>query len=405
MKRLLLLYVILCTAEWAIGKTIYVENTLGWPDFYFYTWYSNGSYNSAFPGVKQTDFETIEGKDIYKIVLDDNCAGFKFAKANNDNQTKNLYLTDVEEGKYYYLKTGNNNDGYSGYHTMELVEMTLHQFDLTVISTEYQPHIYGWFVANGQKNEPFGDWPGKKMKQLEGTNGVYNYTFKSFKTDYFNLILNNGSNNTQTATLEVTSDIVYILEGTTVYEAETMTTPSSGISTYVSTSALNIEKSYPTLKAYKAEDENNGSALLTPITNPAANTPMLLVGTGSKKYYLPKVESGTSVSTNAFIAGTGDYVYQKTGDMYNYILHSGLFYAANGNKVAANKAYLQLSKNTEAKPVTLIYADEESVPTGIVSIASKAEDGEPCYNLQGMRVEMLRKGGLYIRGGKKFVVK
>ncbi len=187
---------------------------------------------------------------------------------------------------------------------------------------------------------------------------------------------------------------------------ETVTIGSSGYSTYVCSRSLNFSSSkVSNISSFTAADEGNGSALLTKIEKPKAGTAMLLKGEQGS-YNVPVIADtkGTSVSTNAFIAGTGDYVYQKTGDMYNYILHSGQFYAANGNKVAANKAYLQLSKNTEAKPVTLIYADEESVPTGIVSIASKAE-GEPCYNLQGMRVETLRKSGLYLRGGKKFVVK
>ena len=86
----------------------------------------------------------------------------------------------------------------------------------------------------------------------------------------------------------------------------------------------------------------------------------------------------------------------------------GQFKKVNGSTtISPNRAYLQLPTLVFAgtRSIEVIYDDEEDYTTGIRS-AAITSDQEPgvYYNLQGQRVDTPKKG-LYIKNGKKVVVK
>ena len=177
-----------------------------------------------------------------------------------------------------------------------------------------------------------------------------------------------------------------------------VTTNGSGYCTYVNPSyALEISDA----TAYYATDRNNGSASAHAITNPAANTPMLIKGNAGTNYTFKAVTSGTDYSsTNAFKAGTGSPLANTTGDNYNYILNGNTFKAANGQEVATNKAYLQLSQAASASRI-LTFPDDEAAA---VHAITAEQDNDSYYNLHGVKVAQPTKG-LYIHNGKKLIVK
>ena len=183
-------------------------------------------------------------------------------------------------------------------------------------------------------------------------------------------------------------------------------TLSKSIVTYVTPAPLNFANESG-FKAYTATDLNNGNALLTEITNPEANTSVLLKGI-AETYELKVAASGTTVSQNALIAGTGAAVASEEGNYKNYILSNGAFYLAGGKNIPANKAYLRLTKTSNNAMPQLIFADEPNVATDIWVIEQETTDNR-CYNLQGMRVKtpLQRKQwpAFYITGGKKYIVK
>ena len=183
----------------------------------------------------------------------------------------------------------------------------------------------------------------------------------------------------------------------TISKFEKVTTNASGFCTYVNSNPLTISDA----TAYYAVDQSNGSAKAYTITNPVANTPMLIKGDPIKTYYFAVAKSGKDLDyTNAFKAGTGAAVSPGVGP-YNYILKGNEFYRADGttNIVATNKAYLQLSQAATAR--VLLFDDEEEV-TGITSV--KSENSNVYFDLQGRRVAQPTKG-LYIMNGKKFIKK
>ena len=95
------------------------------------------------------------------------------------------------------------------------------------------------------------------------------------------------------------------------------------------------------------------------------------------------------------------------GDGYtNYILNNGSkglgFYRANNQTVAAGKAYLAVPAASAAK-ISFFSIDGETV--GIEGIESNEEAEEDVYyTISGQRVAAPTKG-LYIKNGKKVIVK
>lgn len=91
----------------------------------------------------------------------------------------------------------------------------------------------------------------------------------------------------------------------------------------------------------------------------------------------------------------------------SYILANGEaglgFYKADGttNTVDVNRAYLT-ADGAQAKALTIDFGSET---TGISSAVSNKTENDVVYNLQGMRVDGKLAKGIYIRNGKKFIVR
>ena len=192
-----------------------------------------------------------------------------------------------------------------------------------------------------------------------------------------------------------------------VYQTASITTNTKGYSTYVNSNPLNISYT-PGITAYYATDRGNGSADAHKLSNPVSDTPMLLKADTeeAKIYYFAVVSSGTSLSegtTNAFKAGsstTASGLASTTDIKYNYILNGDAFYAANNQKVAVGKAYLQLSAQATSR--ALVFPDDEG--TGICVVTATADNADAYYNLSGQRIATPSKG-LYIVNGRKVIMK
>jgi hypothetical protein len=97
------------------------------------------------------------------------------------------------------------------------------------------------------------------------------------------------------------------------------------------------------------------------------------------------------------------------GDKTNYYLSGkdGSFVSVNGSaNIGKNKAYLQLPTSIFAgtRSIGISYDDEDGT-TAIRNLTPALSEGEGAwYTLQGQRVAKPGKG-LYIRNGKKVVIK
>ena len=193
--------------------------------------------------------------------------------------------------------------------------------------------------------------------------------------------------------------------------AENIVVSAAGYATYVSD--YNLDFSSATTKAYKVAVESKGVATLTEVSKVPAKTPVLLYcagGNGTGEDIAITTDAVDAVTGNDLVVGTGAAVATTDGEYTNMILNNiggnvG-FYFANGQTVAANRAYLHiattLAPDAAASRMVMVFGNEA---TGIGSVKSEEmKDKSEVYNLKGQRVAQPTKG-LYIVNGKKVVIK
>ncbi len=157
-------------------------------------------------------------------------------------------------------------------------------------------------------------------------------------------------------------------------------------------------------------------------TGIAATTPYLIKpSTVADEYTFENVDitdkvAGYSMTKNADVAFKGiyntvditsDVVDAKFGDYYAAFLGAGnKIYKANGsgNKTKGFRAYFAIPKSASASALRVVI---DGTATSIKNIDSEVvESNAPVYNLQGQRVDGNNlTPGIYVKAGKKFVIK
>lgn len=213
----------------------------------------------------------------------------------------------------------------------------------------------------------------------------------------------------------LTSAFDYLLVKKVADANITTTISEAGYATFSSTYAVDFSAAEG-LTAYTATVSEN-KVVMTPIENGIvpANTGVILKGAAG--YYTGVITTTEAViENNDLVAATKEIASLATETTVdevtykNYILNvvneTPGFYQANDKKVAAGKAYLQVPAETvaEAKTLTIVWNDGET--TGIeenYEFGTMNSDAAT-FDLSGRKVANPAKG-LYIKNGKKFIVK
>ena len=80
--------------------------------------------------------------------------------------------------------------------------------------------------------------------------------------------------------------------------------------------------------------------------------------------------------------------------------HRGFYRLAVGGYIGANKAFIYSGDGSEIK---VRFEDEDA--TGIEGIFTEEDDNAPIYDLTGRKVNDTSKPGIYIKNGKKYIVR
>jgi len=122
---------------------------------------------------------------------------------------------------------------------------------------------------------------------------------------------------------------------------------------------------------------------------------------------LPRFSGSVSYPSNMLVGVTEPTSIGSTdGNKTNYILKDGAFHPTDGGTIGANKAYLQVPNEVLAtREMLTISFDEESTDIKTTDYTDYTDSGA-IYDLSGRRIEssMLKKG-VYIKNGKKYVIK
>ena len=164
------------------------------------------------------------------------------------------------------------------------------------------------------------------------------------------------------------------------------------------------------IKAYIAMgyDDNEKTIWLARVMKVPAGTGLLVKGDPGT-YKIPHA-SVRAYYTNLLVGNLGAAISisETDGDKTNYYLSGkdGTFVSVNGSaNIGKNKAYLQLPTSVfgGTRSIGISYDDEDGT-TSLKEMKSGEVKGEEWFTLQGQRVAKPGKG-LYIRNGKKVVIK
>lgn len=197
-----------------------------------------------------------------------------------------------------------------------------------------------------------------------------------------------------------------------------------GLKSY--TGKYDLDFSDVAVKAYivTGYDKNN-TIWLTRVKKVSSNTPLLLIGEANESYVVPSSEQKTS-NVNMLRGDANNAItITKTADGWlNMILLKGSYKGlpVSSYDVPAGSSYLpipesivasargELAKdlfNMEEAEVIILKAvigGEDDGTTGISRVAS-GSGNDTWYNLSGQRISTPTKKGLYIKNGKKVIIK
>ena len=162
------------------------------------------------------------------------------------------------------------------------------------------------------------------------------------------------------------------------------------------------------LEAYAANDYTNGTLTMKKVAAVPALSG-LYVKAAEGIYKVPVAAKTSAPEVNLLKAQlTTGKVAQTDGEKTNFFLTTdGFAPAAAENKLEAGKAYLQLptANVTSAGAKVMMVFDNEATAIDVLDSSKIKVQSSKVYDLQGRLVNGQLQRGIYIRGGKKFVVK
>ena len=158
---------------------------------------------------------------------------------------------------------------------------------------------------------------------------------------------------------------------------------------YATTTAIEEGKSIPanTGVLLTSTDANTTTALMKPAldeTDATITNNRLQHSAGAAKEI---------TESNAFILGM----------LNNQVAFYALSTAADAQTIGMNKSYLVLANSATSK-LSLDFGTTTGI-NGAPAVNAAADPNAPVYDITGRRITNLQKGGLYIKNGKKFIVK
>ena len=212
-------------------------------------------------------------------------------------------------------------------------------------------------------------------------------------------------------------------------ENVTLTIPDNGETTYCSEYDLDFSN-LSGIKAYVASGFNplTGKLVLTRVYEVPAGTGLLIKGTpGDNTIYTKSTQYMYANMLKGVVEETTIWPVEWNTSWYGYCEYMNYFLGDNGDfyqlpeegeVLGANKAYLMIPsavvENNSLAKISTIFLDDEEDMNGIATGIGFIKAGEPktittnddVYNLQGQKVNSKTlKPGIYIKNGKKFMVK
>ena len=333
-------------------------------------------------------------------------------------ETAKFVCHKVEDGKYVFV----NNDGkfltYKGKYNSAVNGNKGYTDGYTKVEYSYTDK------ANASQTTSF-------YPQLFTLSKLANGSNASGVDDAYLCLLSQRANNDNAA-----NDVYYVIESKSIFNGGS----APYFSATYSSAFLFEEVSYPNTVTFNAVSDVEGVSNLATFSAPFAT----VVPEGVTAYYvstadntkatMKAIEAGKAIPANAgviltsttgdeatMIPATTETAAELTGNKLGnsagaaktiaegdnaYILANGAngtaFYKGTiGTTLKANKAYLTLD-TAGGEAISMNFGGNV---TGINQIVNAEQNNAPVYDLTGRRVVRTVKGGLYIKGGNKFIAR
>ena len=295
-------------------------------------------------------------------------------------------FVNVEDGKYLVIAaTGTNSGvnsgkGYISEYTAS-ADLTLSKnsmlscFNIGGKRAESDKTATANFIVN--KND--GSFNGWGM--TENIDPQYTTAFKLEEVTYPN-----------TVTFNAVSDVEGVSNLATFSAPFATVVPTNVTAYYVST-ADNSTATMKAIEAGKAIPAKTGVLL----TSESADAVTMVPATGETLATITDNKLGNSAGAAKTIA-EGDNAYILAKDNNGTAFYKGKV----GTILGMNKAYLTLNETGAPEAISMNFGGNV---TGINQIVNAEQNNAPVYDLTGRRVVRTVKGGLYIKGGNKFIAR
>lgn len=379
---------------------------------------------------------TKDGKKFYMKYTDDGYTMVETTESDNTNYPEEAILIcrDLRNGKYAFQNTAgkymcwkgtdtssgayNSNKGfsdtYSAANTWIGVEKIVvgKRYNGTAASNVdgSQSNLFGAVAVKGYRND--ADNNNTAYYVINQTTGAYNRTAAPYyKSTYTSAILIEPvatvTYNPQPPMNNSEGAISEEIKKVATYSAPIATVVPSNVKAYY-VSASEGAGGQATLVAWPDTDgqqvlPDNTGVILTS-TDADATLAALTPATTETVNELPSrsdnLLQNTAAGPHTFAADEGFILAKGTYGV-------GLYKAKAGSTLARNKAYLDYSNPSQSASTAVRMVIGGNTPTDITHLMPQEDVDEqaPIYDLSGRRVQHTVKGGLYIRNGRKFIVR
>lgn len=334
-------------------------------------------------------------------------------------ETAKFVCHKLEDGKYVFVNNDgkfltfkgvynaavNGNKGYTDGYTK--VEYSYTDKAGASQTTSFYPQLFTLSkLANGSNASGVDDaylcLLSQRANNDNAANNVYyviksNSNFDAGSAPYFNdtyssAFLFEEVSYPNTVTFNAVSDVEGVSNLAT-FSAPFATVVPEGVTAYYVSTADNTKATMKAIESGKAIPAKAG-VILTSTTGEEAT---MIPATTETAADLTGNKLGNSAGAAKTIA-EGDNAYILAGGTDGTAFYKGKV----GTTLGMNKAYLTLNEAGAPEAISMNFGGNV---TGINKIVNAEQNNAPVYDLTGRRVVRTVKGGLYIKGGNKFIAR
>ena len=300
-------------------------------------------------------------------------------------------FVNIEDGKYL-VWVGMGSDSQNGTNSAKGY-LTAYKADWTNMTVTSNMSIYGCLNFGGKRYEDATKNQSNFILKVENGKVAYDaYNTNELVNDKHSTAFRfEEVSYPNTVTFNTVSDVEGVSNLVTFSAPFATVVPTDVTAYYVSTA----DNSKATMKAIEA-----GKAI------PANAGVILTSTTGDEATMIPATTETAADLTGNYLGNSAGAAKTITADDHAYILsavegRTAFYKGKEGSTLGMNKAYLTF----DAAGAGAISMNFGGNVTGINQIVNAEQNNAPVYDLTGRRVVRTVKGGLYIKGGNKFIAR